>query len=89
MRDKIYDIIKNANRGLNVLDIVKELTSNYEAEDIKKATTVIDDLCRDGRIRSTSGNTYVINEMITGYIDEHERGNAHVILSDGDDIFIS
>ena len=89
MRDKILETIKKANKGLNPIDIAKYMMSNYTADDLRTLIHELDLMCRDGILRCTSGNNYVINDLITGVIDEHEKGNAHVILDDGEDIFIA
>ncbi len=89
MREKIQEIIDDANRGLNPIDIIKEMKPNYEAEDLRTLIHELDLMCRDGILRCTSGNNYVLNDLVTGVIDEHVKGNAHVILDDGEDIFIS
>ena len=89
MREKILNIIKKSNRGLNPIDIIGKLQSKYTSDDLRTLIHELDLMCRDGILRCTSGNNYVINDLITGVIDEHERGNAHVLLPGGNDIFIA
>ena len=89
MREKILNIIKKSNRGLNTIDIIVKLQSKYTSDDLRTLIHELDLMCRDGILRCTSGNNYVINDLITGVIDEHERGNAHVLLPGGNDIFIA
>ena len=89
MRDKILETIKKENKGLNPIDIAKGMMSEYTADDLRTLIHELDLMCRDGLLRCTTGNNYVINDLVTGYIDEHQRGNAHVILDDGEDIFIN
>ncbi len=89
MREQIYETIEKAKRGLNPIDIIKSIKKEYSADDLNTLIHELNLMCSDGIIRSTSGNNYVINELLTGVIDEHQKGNAHVILDDGEDVFIN
>lgn len=89
MREKILEIIERENRNLNPIDIVNMLYKNSTVEDYRKVMDELDSLCRDGILRQTSGNTYKKNELITGVLDMHEKGNAHLLVKDGPDIFIA
>lgn len=89
MREKILEIIERENRNLNPIDIVNMLYKNSTVEDYRKVMDELDSLCRDGILRQTSGNAYKKNELITGVLDMHEKGNAHLLVKDGPDIFIA
>ncbi len=89
MREKILEIIEIENRNLNPIDIVNRLYKNSTVEDYRKVMDELDSLCRDGILRQTSGNAYKKNELITGVLDMHEKGNAHLLVKDGPDIFIA
>lgn len=89
MREKILEIIERENRNLNPIDIVNRLYKNSTVEDYRKVMDELDSLCRDGILRQTSGNAYKKNELITGVLDMHEKGNAHLLVKDGPDIFIA
>ena len=45
-------------------------------------------MCRDGILRCGSGNTYFFNDLLIGTVDFHEKGNAHIIIPNHDDVFI-
>ena len=89
MREKILEIIERENRNLNPIDIVNMLYKNSTVEDYRKVMDELDSLCRDGILRQTNGNAYKKNELITGVLDMHEKGNAHLLVKDGPDIFIA
>lgn len=89
MREKILEIIERENKNLNPIEIVNMLYKNSTVENYRKVMDELDSLCRDGILRQTSGNTYKKNELITGVLDMHEKGNAHLLVKDGQDIFIA
>ena len=89
MKEKIQELIRKTERGLNPIDIVKSLMNKYTAEDIRMVQDTLRVMCQDGTIRETSGGNYIKNDLIVGRIDEHLKGNGHVILEDGEDIFIA
>ena len=89
MREKILEIIERENKNLNPIEIVNMLYKNSTVEDYRKVMDELDSLCRDGILRQTSGNAYKKNELITGVLDMHEKGNAHLLIKDGPDIFIA
>lgn len=89
MREKILEIIERENKNLNPIEIVNMLYKNSTVEDYRKVMDELDSLCRDGILRQTSGNAYKKNELITGVLDMHEKGNAHLLVKDGQDIFIA
>ena len=89
MREKIVEIITNSGRGLNPIEIMDLVKKNSTAEDLRSLIHELDLLCRDGVLRCTSGNNYIINDLLTGVVDEHEKGNAHILIDGEEDIFIS
>lgn len=89
MREKILEIIERENKNLNPIEIVNMLYKNSTVENYRKVMDELDSLCRDGILRQTSGNAYKKNELITGVLDMHEKGNAHLLVKDGQDIFIA
>lgn len=89
MREKILEIIERENRNLNPIEIVNMLYKNSTVEDYRKVMDELDKLCREGILRQTNGNAYKKNELITGVLDMHEKGNAHLLVKDGPDIFIA
>lgn len=89
MREKILEIIEKENRNLNPIEIVNMLYKNSTVEDYRKVMDELDKLCRDGILRQANGNTYKKNELITGVLDMHEKGNAHLLVKEGPDIFIA
>lgn len=88
MRNKIIKIIEEKNRKLNAVDIIKELKEEYTVEELKDLIEELDSMCSDGILRTANGNSYVKNEYITGTVDMHEKGNAHVIIPNHEDVFI-
>lgn len=88
MRDAIIEIIKRENRKLNPIEIIDEIKENSSREDLTELIHELDLMCRDGILRHSSGNTYFFNDLLVGTVDYHEKGNAHIIIKDHDDVFI-
>ena len=90
MREKILQIIKNSNQSLSAIEIL-DLIDGSKRGSAKQLRELIDELnlmCEEDILRTTKKEKYVINELITGKVDLHSKGNAHVIIKDGEDIFI-
>ena len=88
MREKILKIINENNRKLNPKEIMDMIKENSTVDELRELIHELDLLCRDGILRCASGNTYIKNDLLIGTVDLHEKGNAHIILKDQDDIFI-
>ena len=88
IKDKALEIITNSSRKLNPIQIIKEIKEDYSAEDLRNLLDALDELSKEGLIKSNSGNNYFKNDLIMGILDVHEKGNAHLLMSDGEDIFI-
>lgn len=89
MKEEIQKIVKNSSRALENIEIMKKIKLNYTVDDLKELNKELDSLCSSGLIRTTKKGGYVINENLTGIVDKHERGNAHVIIPGQEDLFIS
>ena len=88
MKEEILKIINSSERNLNATEILDKIKSNTTAEDLRSLLDELDSLCKEGLIRTCSGNTYKKNDLIVGVLDVHEKGNAHLLMDDGEDIFI-
>lgn len=88
IKDKALEIITNSSRKLNPIQIIKEIKEDYSAEDLRNLLDALDELSKEGLIKSNSGNNYFKNDLIMGILDVHEKGNAHLLMPDGEDIFI-
>ena len=88
MREKIIEILKEENKKMNPVDILGRIKSKNTAEDLRNIILELDDMCREGILRTGSGNTYFFNDLITGVLDVHDKGNAHLLMKDGEDIYI-
>jgi ribonuclease R len=88
MRDKILEIIQKENRRLNPKEILDLIKDNGTVDELRDLIHELDLMCRDGILRTSSGNTYVMNDLLVGVMDAHEKGNGHVIISEMDDVFI-
>ena len=89
MREEILQVIEEKNRKLNPKEIMDLIKEDNTVDDLRALIHELDLMCRDGILRCTTGNTYILNDLLTGVIDMHEKGNAHVIVKeDMDDIFI-
>jgi len=88
MREKILEIIKNENKKMNPIDIMNKIKKNSSVSELRSLIHELDLMCRDGILRCASGNTFVINDLLSGELDVHEKGNAHLLVKDGNDIFI-
>lgn len=89
MKDKILETIDNAERALNPTEIMNIIKPENTVKDYEELLDNLDSLCREGILRLTNGNGYVRNELLYGVIDEHAKGNGHLLLKDGEDIFIN
>ena len=88
MRDKILEILKKENRKLNSKEILDFIKSNGTVEDLRDVIDELDSMVSDGILRTASANSYFFNDLVTGTLDVHDRGNAHLLMKDGEDIFI-
>ena len=88
MREEILKVIEKENRKLNPKEIMDKIKEDNTVDDLRNLIHELDLMCRDGILRCSSGNTYVKNDLIVGVLDVHEKGNAHLIVPGGDDIFI-
>ncbi len=89
MREKILEIIENSDKSLNITEIVNIVKPINTVEDYKEISSIVEELCQEGLIRLTNNNGYVKNELLYGVIDEHAKGNAHVLVKNEEDIFIN
>lgn len=89
MREKVLETIKNAGRALNPMDIMNIIKPVNDVHDYEELLSVVEKLCQEGIIRLTSGNGYVMNELLVGKMDFHAKGNGHVIVRNGEDVFIN
>ena len=88
MRDKIIEILNEENRKMNPIEILGRIKSKNNAEDLKNIIDELDSMCRDGILKTGSGNSYYFNDLSVGILDVHGTGSAHLLVRDGEDIFI-
>jgi len=88
MREKILEVINSSDMNLNAIEIMDRIQEKSTAEELRDVITILDDLCKEGILRTASGNTYKKNDLLTGIVDLHEKGNAHVIIEGMSDVFI-
>ena len=90
MREEILEIIKNSNKPLEALDILYSMknSKNNSAKELKELIDELNLMCEEGVLRTTKKQKYLVNELITGRVDLHSKGNAHIIMDNGEDIFI-
>ena len=88
MREEILNVISNNNQKLNPVDILNLIKPNNTVDDLRELIHELDLMCRDGILRCASGNTYILNDLLVGTVDLHEKGNAHIIIPNHDDVFI-
>lgn len=89
MRERLLEIITTNNRKMNPMEIMNQYKENSTVEELRSVIHELDLMCRDGILRTSTGNTYVLNDLLTGVVDMHEKGNAHVIIKGQEsDIFI-
>ena len=89
MRDKLLQIIKDNNKRMNPTEIMEHIKKDYSVSELREVVHELDLMCRDSILRVSHGNTYVLNDLLTGVLDVHEKGNAHLLIKDGEDIFIA
>lgn len=88
MRDKIIDVLKEENRKMNSKEILDRIKKENTVEDLQELIHELDLMISDGILRTGTGNTYFFNDLIIGTLDVHDRGNAHLLMKDGNDIYI-
>ena len=88
MREEILKVINSNNRKLNPKEIMDIIKPDNSVDDLRSLIHELDLMCRDGILRCSSGNTYVLNDLLVGTVDLHEKGNAHIIIPNHDDVFI-
>lgn len=86
--DKIIKIIKESNRKLNGIEVMRSIKDNFTSDELREVMDRLNFLCSEGILKSGSGNTYKLNDLIIGKVDMHEKGNAHIISEGHDDIFV-
>ena len=88
MKEQILEILKSENRKLNSKEIMDIINPNNTVDDLRDLIDELQLMCRDGLVRTSDGNTFVINDLLVGTVDLHEKGNAHIIIPGQDDLFI-
>lgn len=88
LEQKVIRILKKENVKMNPLDIMRKLNPKFTSDELNQVVDTLYKLEKDGIIRSSSGNTYLMNDLIVGIVDMHEKGNAHIIADGVPDIFI-
>ena len=90
MREEILEIIKKSNKPLEALDILYSMkdSKNNSAKELKELIDELNLMCEEGVLRTTKKQKYLVNELITGRVDLHSKGNAHIIMDNGEEIFI-
>ncbi len=88
MKERILEIINNSNKGLNAIDIIRKIKREYSVKDLEEVLDFLDELIKEGYVRQTVHNNYIKNDLLIGIVDMHEKGNAHVIINDIEDVFI-
>ncbi|MBQ6285114.1 MAG: RNB domain-containing ribonuclease [Bacilli bacterium] len=89
MKEKIFDVIKNAEKALNPTEIMDVIKPDNTVSDYEELLECLRKLCQEGIIRLTSGNGYVINELLVGKMDMHAKGNGHVLVHGEEDILVN
>ena len=88
MREKIIEILNDENKKMNPVDILGRIKSKSNAEDLRNIIDELDSMVRDGILKTGSGNSYFFNDLTVGVLDVHDAGNAHLLMKDGEDVFI-
>ena len=88
LEQKIIRILKKEDKKINPLDIMRKINPKFSSAELSELVDTLYKLEKDGIIRSSSGNTYIMNDLIVGVVDMHEKGNAHIMADGIEDIFI-
>ena len=88
MRDKILEVLKRENKKLNSKEILDFIKPNSTVKDLQDLIHELDLMISDGILRTSTGNTYFFNDLITGVLDVHDSGSAHLLMKNGEDVFI-
>ncbi len=89
MREKVLETILNSKKALNPTEIMNIIKPKNTVSDYEEMLSIIEKLCQEGLIRLTNGNGYVKNELMVGVLDEHSKGNGHLLVRGGEDLFIN
>ena len=88
MRDEILKVLNSTNKKLGPIEIMDSIKKDSTREELRELIHELDLMCRDGILRCASGGTYILNDLLVGKVDLHEKGNAHIIIPNHDDVFV-
>ena len=88
LEQKVIRILKKENVKLNPLEIMRKISPKFSSKDLSDLMDVLYKLEKEGIVRTGSGNTYIMNDLIVGIVDMHEKGNAHILVDGMEDVFI-
>lgn len=88
LQKKVLEIIKASNKKMDALEIIRTMKDKFTSEELKDVIDALNALCKEGALKSCSGNSYKLNDLLVGKVDMHGKGNAHVIIPGHDDVFI-
>ncbi len=88
MREEIINVLKTYNRKMNAKEILDAIKGDGNSEELRDLIDELDSMISDGILRTASGNTYFFSDLISGILDVHSTGSAHLLMGDTEDIFI-
>ena len=59
MREKVINLIQNATKSLNAMEIMNMIKPVNTVKDYEELVVILEKLCQDGIIRLTNNNGYV------------------------------
>ena len=91
MKEKVLQVIKNSQKSIDAMKIMRTVKDDYSREDLEEVLSSIDELLKEGKIVSRRNNCYMPFERSKykkGKIEITKSGNGYVLLPERD-LFIN
>ena len=87
MKEKVLQVIKNSQKSIDAMKIMRTIKDDYSREDLEEVLSSIDELLKEGEIVSRRSNCYMPFERSKykkGKIEITKSGNGYVLLPERD-----
>ena len=89
LEQKIIRVLKKEEKKVNPLDIMRKIKKEFTSAELSELVDTLYKLEKDGIIRSSSGNTYVMNDLIVGIVDMFIQKNMMKGAYDKDTVLVT
>lgn len=91
MKEKIFQILNNSKKSLDVVGVIHVIGGDYSYKDIQDVMMCLEELEKEGLVYRTKDNFYMPferSQMKKGVIEINKAGNGYLLLEDEADLFI-